>query len=77
MTACATSPKTETVVVVPDLSFPDYPDPEGNVELDDADGTVTMSLEYYTLIYEFKVKVDETKAVYNRIKSSEETRGVK
>lgn len=65
--ACASGPTVEARVVVPAVSFPTFPDPAGLVELDEAEETVTMPLEYYARIYEYKVRVDEAQAVYERI----------
>ncbi len=64
---CATT-QVETRTAVPTLSFPAFPDPDGRVSLDAEKETVTMPLEYYARIYEYKVRVDEARAVYERIR---------
>lgn len=69
--------KTEykTIYATPDLYFPSYPAPNGNVlPLDEnykrvTDNTqsveyVVMPFWYYQLIVDYKVAVDETKAKY-------------
>lgn len=69
--------KTEykTIYATPDLYFPTYPAPNGNVlPLDEnykrvTDNTqsveyVVMPFWYYQLIVDYKVNVDETKAKY-------------
>lgn len=44
------------------MDFPVFPDPEGNVEL--VDERVVMSLEYWERVFEYKVRVDECKRVW-------------
>ncbi len=54
--------------MMPALSFPIFPDPTGWVELDEETATVRMPLDYYARIYEYKVRVEEQEAVYNRVR---------
>lgn len=65
-TACRTT-RVETQVVVPEISFPAFPDPAGWASLDEETETVSMPLEYYARIFEYKVRVDEARTVYERI----------
>lgn len=78
MTSCQSDKvRTEykTIYATPDLYFPKYPAPNGNVlPLDEnykkvTDNTqnveyVIMPFWYYQLIVDYKVGVDETKAKY-------------
>lgn len=78
MTSCQSDKvRTEykTIYATPDLYFPKYPAPNGNVlPLDEnykrvTDNTqnveyVVMPFWYYQLIVDYKVAVDETKAKY-------------
>ena len=78
MTSCQSNKtKTEykTIYATPDLFFPTYPAPNGNVlPLDEnykrvTDNTqnveyVIMPFWYYKLIVDYKAGVDETKAKY-------------
>ncbi len=72
---CATA-QVEARTAVPALSFPAFPDPDGWVSLDAEKETVTMPLEYYARIYEYKVRVDETRAVYERMRELHAERSV-
>lgn len=67
-TACKSAPIIETQTVIPAIHFPAFPDPTGYVELDEETETVRMPLDYYARIYEYKIRVDEAEAVYERIK---------
>lgn len=61
--------------VVPELVFPIFPAPPAEVSYDDATETVTMPLEYYTQIYNYKVQVDSVEHVYNVTKELWEGKG--
>lgn len=68
ITNCVTARETETKVIVPEVSFPEFPDPTNRVWMDDDSGDVFMSLDYYVLIFEYVTKVREAERSYERIK---------
>lgn len=73
MTSCE-SVKTEYVYDVPRVVFPVFPDPEP-VALDEKTGMVTMPLEYYTRIAEYKRDVDKVQAQLERTRALYEKQG--
>lgn len=55
---------------MPPLDFPLFPvPPVGDVLFDEDSARVNMSLDYFERIYEYKVRVDETQAVYEKTKA--------
>ena len=69
LAGCASVPQTETRVIVPEISFPKFPAPPDSVFLDEETETVEMPLEYFTRIYEYVERVEETRRVYEGVKS--------
>lgn len=58
------------------VPFPDFPSPQvGDVVYDDETGQVIMTLDYLGRIYEYKVRVDEARAVWESIKAIESDEG--
>lgn len=66
---CRTS--SLTPAPIPDIYFPVFPSPEGQVTLDEALNNVTMSLDYYWAICKYKIAVDEAQSVYRRIQNEQ------
>lgn len=62
-TGCVTT-ETKTRTVVPAVDWPVFPDPAGIVVYDDVTDMVSMPLEFYERIYEYKLRVDEAERVY-------------
>ncbi|MCM1223392.1 MAG: hypothetical protein NC548_53985 [Lachnospiraceae bacterium] len=52
---------------MPEVSFPEFPAPPDSVFLDEETETVEMPLEYFTRIYEYMVRVEETRSVYEGV----------
>lgn len=50
------------------MDFPVFPDPTGNVSYNEETDSVSMSLDYYERIYEYKLRVDEAESVYLKLK---------
>lgn len=70
MLLCVGCKTTQTQVQVPTLDFPLFPvPPVGAVLFDEESGRVDMSLDFFERIYEYKVRVEETQAVYENIYS--------
>ena len=64
MNSCE-SVKVEYVYDVPPVVFPAFPDPEP-VTIDEETGIVTMPLDYYVRIAEYKRDVDKVQAQLER-----------
>lgn len=69
MSGCTTT-KTiiKTEVIVPSIYFPIFPDLSERVSLDEEKETVTISLDDYARICEYKLRVDEAERIYNKNK---------
>lgn len=61
MMSCQTTDKV--VYVVPEIEFPDYPNPSGKTEY--MNEGVWMTLSHYEEIMKYKLKVDEAKKIYS------------
>ncbi|MBQ9239457.1 MAG: hypothetical protein IJ191_09155 [Treponema sp.] len=66
------SVKIEYVYDVPNVVFPAFPDPEP-VTVDEKTGIVTMPLDYYVRIAEYKRDVDKVQAQLERIRELYDT----
>lgn len=64
--SCQTRPATVEPVSV-EINFPVFPNPAGNVTLH-PDGTVSMPLEYWLKIAEYKLEVDTAESLYQAVK---------
>lgn len=64
--SCQTSPEvvTETETVVPPLTFPQPPDPQGFVEVDPDNETVIVDIEFWVQLAEYMADVDATRKQY-------------
>lgn len=65
MNSC-TSTRTEYEYITPDVVFPIFPEPDG-VTLDEEGGVVSMPLEYYIRIAEYKRDVDKVRRQIERM----------
>ena len=66
---CCASTKTVVVHDVPDVEFPVFPDPDPVVLNGD---TVSMPLQYFTKIAEYKADVDKIKAYFEELRKLKE-----
>jgi len=64
--SCATSPKvvTRTEYVIPPLTFPRPPDPQGFVEVDPDTEKVIVAVEFWVQLAEYMADVDATRKQY-------------
>jgi len=64
--SCQTSPEvvTEIETVVPPLTFPRPPDPQGFVEVDPDTGAVIVAVEWWVQLAEYIADVDATRKQY-------------
>ena len=66
LSSCQTSPEvvTEIETVVPPLTFPTPPDPQGFVEVDNTTGDVIVQVEWWVMLAEYMEDVDATRKQY-------------
>ena len=64
--SCATT-KNNTVIEIPDITFPVFPDPAPAV-FDEKTNTVSMPLDYWLLITEYKDDVDRVQTYLDRLR---------
>lgn len=66
---CCQSTKTTYIdrPVLPELVFPVFPELSGAVR--NADGTVTVGVDWIVRLAEFRIRLDETEKNYNELKA--------
>ncbi len=67
LASCKSSPEYIVVYDFPVLEFPAFPKPVG-IEYDDEHDRVSMPLEYWLSIVDYKIDMDAVKKIYEEYK---------